>query len=160
MTIFYDNLHTFVAANQCDIETIKTQYLELLSQLTNAPLITNEDFLLKLDEISKMGEIIIAYVIDDPSYPFSSKIIASGTVIFEPKIIRGGKYVGHIEDIVVSKSYRKQGISQEILQRLMAASRRKGCYKAILDCECNVNSVYEKAGFTEKGVQMAYYLDH
>ena len=76
MTIFYDNLHTFVAANQSEIETIKTQYLELLSQLTNAPLITNEDFLLKLDEISKMGEIIIAYVIDDPSYPFSSKIIA------------------------------------------------------------------------------------
>ena len=107
-----------------------------------------------------MGEIIIAYVIDDPSYPFSSKIIASGTVIFEPKIIRGGKYVGHIEDIVVSKSYRKQGISQEILRRLMAASTRKGCYKTILDCECNVNSVYEKAGFTEKGVQMAYYLDH
>ena len=34
------------------------------------------------------------------------KIIASGTVIIEPKIIRNGMSCGHIEDIIVKKEYR------------------------------------------------------
>ena len=42
-------------------------------------------------------------------------IIASGTIIIEPKIIRGGQNVGHIEDIVVKNNFRGKGISKAIL---------------------------------------------
>jgi glucosamine-phosphate N-acetyltransferase len=85
-------------------------------------------------------------------------IIASGTIIIEPKIIRGGKSVGHIEDIVVKKEYRGNKIAQDIIEQLNGLARENNCYKIILDCAENVKKVYENYGFEEKGYQMAVYI--
>jgi uncharacterized protein involved in cysteine biosynthesis len=62
-----------------------------------------------------MGAIIVG-VTNDPSNNY--EIVASGTIIIEPKIIREGKNVGHIEDIVVAEHMRGKGVSHKILEIL------------------------------------------
>ena len=133
-------------------QNLKNQYIELLSQLTNSPIITDEEFINKINEISKIGTIIVCYI--DPK---NIKIIGSGTIIYEPKIIHGGKSVGHIEDIIVDKNYRNKGIAQNILNMLVVLAKNK-CYKVILDCKEDLLYFYSKNGFNKNGIQMAKYF--
>lgn len=138
------------------IELIKEQYLLLLSELTSTNYLETSVFKMNIERIHEMGVVIVGYIgnpIDD-----SFELIASGTIIIEPKIIREGKNVGHIEDIVVSKMVRGKGISQEILDILKKIAREKNCYKVILDCNSSVKNVYIKNGFDIKGIQMAEYF--
>uniref|UniRef100_A0A6C0D1P2 N-acetyltransferase domain-containing protein n=1 Tax=viral metagenome TaxID=1070528 RepID=A0A6C0D1P2_9ZZZZ len=133
-------------------QNIKKQYIELLSQLTNTPIITDEEFINKVNEISKIGTIIICYI---PNIDI--EIIGSGTIIYEPKIIHGGKSVGHIEDIIVDKNHRNKGIAQNILNILIELAKNK-CYKVILDCKEELTDFYSKVGFNKNGNQMAKYF--
>lgn len=138
------------------IEIIKLKYLDLLSQLTQVSIYSNETFISLVNDIFKIGSIIVCY----KNSPFSTDfdIVASGTIIIEPKIIRGGKPVGHIEDIVTSSNYRGKGLGQDILELLIQEGREKNCYKIILDCKDNLKSYYEKMDFKESGMQMALYF--
>jgi glucosamine-phosphate N-acetyltransferase len=138
------------------IEIIKLKYLDLLSQLTQVSMLDEETFVTLTKDIFKMGSIIICYKNNPLSPEFD--IVASGTIIIEPKIIRGGKPVGHIEDIVTSSSYRGKGLGQDILELLIQEGREKNCYKIILDCKDNLKGYYEKMDFKESGIQMALYF--
>lgn len=140
--------------NKYNIEDIKEEYLALLSLLTTTNNMTNNDFINKIFEISNIGNIIICYFIENEKI----NIIASGTIIFEPKIIHGGKSVGHIEDIVVHNSYRSFGIATTILNKLVSLAKDKKSYKVILDCKENLLEFYKKAGFKNNGIQMSQYL--
>ena len=157
MNIIYTNFKKFIDENIHFIEQIKHNYLELLSELTTVNIISTEHFISNINKISSMGLIYIGYIgsftLDDN--PF--KIIASGTVIIEPKIIRNGMSCGHIEDIIVKKEFRGMKISQKILDHLKNYAFTNNCYKVILDCDDSVVKVYEKNGFVIKGHQMALY---
>ena len=138
------------------IDIIKNKHLSLLSELS---IITELDTNLYLEQVKKigsMGNIFVSYIDNPLSENFD--IIASGTIIIEPKLIRGGKSVGHIEDIVVSEKYRGNGISKNILEMLKKVAREKDCYKIILDCSEEVKKVYNSSGFEEKGIQMSIYF--
>lgn len=41
-----------------------------------------------------------------------------------------------------------------VIAELLEVSRRRGCYKTILDCSQDNVGFYEKAGLSVKGVQM------
>jgi glucosamine-phosphate N-acetyltransferase len=138
------------------IEVIKLKYLDLLSQLTQVSMLDEETFITLTKDIFKMGSIIICYKNSPMTLDFD--IVASGTIIIEPKIIRGGKPVGHIEDIVTSSNYRGKGLGQDILELLIQEGREKNCYKIILDCKDNLKGYYEKMDFKESGMQMALYF--
>lgn len=138
------------------IDKIKINYLSLLSELTLSNYIENSLFLKNIERIHEFGIIIIGYIGDPLNDDFN--IISSGTIFIEPKIIREGKNVGHIEDIIVSKFYRKNGVSQTILNMLKQYARVNNCYKVILDCDDNVKNVYIKNGFQIKGLHMAEYF--
>jgi len=153
----YTQLIDLIDANPNIVENIKEQYLLLLSELSSTTYLETEIFLKNVVRISKMG-IIIVGVIHDTSNN-SIEIIASGTIIVEPKIIRGGKNVGHIEDIVVAKHMRGKDISQKILGILKLVARENNCYKVILDCDDSIKNVYVKNGLNIKGVQMAEYFN-
>ncbi len=151
----YIQLLDFVNLNPHKLEIIKNQYLLLLSKLTSTNLLENEIFRTNIERIYEMGSIVVG-IVHDSSNNF--EIVASGTIIIEPKIIRGGKNVGHIEDIVVSDHMRGQGIAQKILEMLKKIARDSNCYKVILDCDNDVKHVYIKNGFEVKGLQMAHYF--
>lgn len=151
----YINLIDLFYLNPHKIENIKDQYLLLLSKLTTTTYIETELFKNNIEKISQMGAIIVG-IIRDSSNNF--EIVASGTIIIEPKIIRNGRNVGHIEDIVVDNHMRGNGVSQAILNILKNIAREKNCYKIILDCDNDVKNVYIKNGFQIKGLQMAQYF--
>jgi len=160
MEIQYDTLYNLVQQkihHPMVLQKIKTSYLLLLAHLTKTEPLTNEHFLQQVNQIHAMGMIQIAYV-ECTEYPQYLEIIASGTLILEPKIIRGGKPVGHIEDIVVHPQYRGKGIATQILTQLTQYAQTKECYKVILDCKEDVAKVYEKAGFEKHGLQMSKYF--
>lgn len=152
----YTQLIDLIEHNLDKIETIKEQYLFLLSELSSASYIETPLFLEKINNICQIGTIIVGVISEPSSNIF--KIVASGTIIIEPKLIRECKYVGHIEDIVVSTDMRGKGISQKILDILKLIARENNCYKVILDCEDDVKNVYIKNGFHIKGIQMAEYF--
>lgn len=157
-TITYCDFIDFYFNNTLNLTKIdiKNKYLKLLGELTNVDELDNDLFETNLNKINSMGKIIIGYVLDNETNCF--EIVGSGTVIIEPKIIRGGKSVAHIEDIVVKKTYRGRKISQSILNELKEFAKLKNCYKVILDCDEQVLGVYKSNGFESKGIQMGLYF--
>ena len=156
--IQYTQLIDLLNANKNNVETIKEQYLVLLSELTSTSFIETSLFLKNIERISEIGAIIVGVIIDSSNSYIDIEIIASGSIIIEPKIIRGGKNVGHIEDIIVKKHFRGKGVSQKILDSLKLIAREKNCYKVIVDCCETLKKVYIKNGFSVKGIQMAEYF--
>ena len=154
--IAYISLKELLNTYPNSISKIKSSYLELLSELTSTEQIENSLFLENINKINDIGKIIIGYIGDPENHIF--KIIASGTIIIEPKIIWSGRNVGHIEDIIVKNTYRGKGISQVILNMLKNYAVTNNCYKVILDCTDKVKKVYLKNGFQVKGIQMAQYF--
>ena len=153
--LHYSSLNTLIKNKKSSISEINMLYTQLLSCLTQTEKLSNDFFLQKVEEISTIGEIIICYILDKKDI---INIIGTGTIIYEPKIIHGGKYVGHIEDIVVSEKHRNLGIARSILTELKKLAYQKECYKVILDCSEENRGFYEKNDFLYNGVQMAVYF--
>lgn len=154
--IQFTNLSALLNKYPKMIEKIKENYLLLLTELTDTQMIDTKLFLENVDKILQFGTIVIGYLGNPIGDDFD--IVASGTIIIEPKLIRGGRSVGHIEDIVVSKNMRGYGLCKRILTMLKDVAKRNDCYKVILDCTEDVKEVYEKCGFGVKGLQMAEYF--
>lgn len=133
-----------------NITYLKNSYISLLSNLSITSNITDIDFLKYIDDIYKNG-IIYVIVINN------SDIIATGTIFLEQKIIRNCKKVGHIEDIITHSNYRGIGLSTIVINELTTYGFNNNCYKIILDCDENIKKVYEKCGYMQKSIQMAYY---
>jgi len=76
-----------------------------------------------------------------------NQIVGATTLLIEQKFIHDGGKVGHIEDVVVSKSHQGKGIGEKIMLYALDYAKKQGCYKTILDCEDGVKPFYEKIGF-------------
>lgn len=84
------------------------------------------------------------------------KVVGYGTILIETKI-RGGK-MGHIEDIVSHKDFRKKGIGKAILDGLFEISVDHGCYKIALACMDHNVPFYEKCSYESNGLSMQRFL--
>lgn len=129
-----------------------SQYFELLSQFTEAPPVTQEQFVSQLSLIQSNPFHKIFVMIQD------DVIIGSVTVLIEPKFIRKMSSTAHIEDVVVRDSHRGKGYGKALVNHAIEYAREHGCYKAILDCSSDMVPFYEKVGLTNKGSQMAIYI--
>ena len=87
-----------------------------------------------------------------------SNIIGAITLIIEQKIIHNGQNVGHIEDLVVHEKNRNEHIGSLLLQHVITLCRQNNCYKAILNCNIDLEAFYIKKGFQKKGSQMSMYF--
>ena len=142
-----------------DRETVKNQYISLLSQLTTVEDMSVEKFEESIRKICEMGDIVVcvreAKILGSNC---EASILGTGTIIYEPKIIHGGKSVGHIEDVVTDKNHRGLKIATEIIKKLTESAKAHNCYKVILDCSADMETYYERQGFTKKGAHMAIYF--
>ena len=129
-------------------------YLNVLSGLTVVGAITKEKWTERYREISSNSCIEI-WVIHDTSI---NQIIGTATLLIEPKFIHECGTVGHIEDLVLSKSTHGTGLGKKIVTFLAEQAKIRGCYKVILDCTQQTIGFYEKCGFTVKNTQMALYF--
>lgn len=129
-----------------NIFKIKLQYLNLLSNLSETPNISNETFFNNLNKILQNGKIIIAL--------HKNKIIGTGTLFIQSKLSHSGKNIGQIEDVVVDNNYRSLGIGKNIIKNLIIESKNFNCYKIILSCNDELQKYYEKLGFKKTALLM------
>lgn len=90
-------------------------------------------------------------------------ITGSCKVILEPKLVFG-TYVCHIEDVVVNKAFRHQGIGTKMMQDIVNACANNEwsddirVYKVRLGCKNDLAKFYEKSGFERTGSDMVQYI--
>lgn len=138
---------------ELESEDYNKGYLELLETLTTVDKnhITYEIF---DNFVKKLNNDHLVYVIEH-----MGKIIATGTILIEHKLIHSCKNVGHIEDIVVLPSYKGKQLGSFIVKSLVEYAKNENCYKVILDCDDKIIQFYDKCGFVRKGSQMSLYFD-
>ena len=92
------------------------EYFNLLSQLTevNPDKITRDMFSKFIDNLHENHQIIVI--------ERDNRIVASGTLLIENKLIHGISKVCHIEDIVVDKNFRGLGLGKDLINYLTEIS--------------------------------------
>lgn len=132
---------------KCDY---KSQYFALLRQLTscNEERITKNSFDQFIDSLDSFHQI---WVLEEKE---SGKIVGTGTLYIEQKIIHDMGKVGHIEDIVIDSMCRRVGLGEKLVGHLKETGFKLGCYKIILDCSEDKKGFYQRCGFQEKGIMM------
>ncbi|AAS53881.1 AFR510Wp [Eremothecium gossypii ATCC 10895] len=101
-----------------------------------------------------MGEIL-AYnpmVITDEA----GRVVATGNIIIEAKLIHHCGLVGHIEDIAVASDQQGKRLGMLLINTLTEIGRNAGCYKIILDCDPQNADFYKKCGFSQAGLEMQH----
>ena len=88
---------------------------------------------LEFDEADPVSTHVVAFI--------DARPVATG------RISRDGR----IGRMAVLKSFRKKGIGQKILQKLIEIGHRNGLKKLYLSSQCHAIPFYEKAGFTAQG---------
>lgn len=103
--------------------------------------------------VANLGPYIHIYVL-----LVDSRIIATTTVIYEPKLIFNKCLFAHIEDVCVLKSHQKDGWGSRLLQHVLQEAKARKCYKATLVCAESTSPFYLKNGFEKRGVQCSMLL--
>lgn len=127
-------------------------YFDLLGLLTQVTKPDKEEFIKQINKI-KETNIINIFVIED-----KEKVIASITLIIEPKFIRNMRSVCHIEDFIIDSEYRKMKFGTSLCEFSKTFARENNCYKIILDCAESVSGFYIKQGFEKRSEGMSLYL--
>lgn len=130
----------------------KMGHLELYKQLTsiNPENISQTAYEQFVDELNENHMVYVLI--------HNKKIVGSGTILIERKLIRDMSKVAHIEDIVIDESCRGMGFGKLVIDHLIDVAKNKKCYKVILDCAANNQIFYEKCGLVLKGCQMCKYF--
>lgn len=128
------------------------EYFNLLSQLTevNPDKITRDMFSNFIDNLHENHQIIVI--------ERDNRIVASGTLLIENKLIHGISKVCHIEDIVVDKNFRGLGLGKDLINYLTEISIKEKCYKVILNCKESNCKFYENCGFKRNEEEMVKYF--
>jgi len=82
------------------------------------------------------------------------KIIGTVTLIIENKFIHNCGIVAHLEDLVVSNEYRRQGIGAALIEHCVKKAKKYKCYKLILNCTKELKKYYKKCGLHKSSIQM------
>ena len=146
----YFHMFKIREANEQDTTFI----LQILHQLSDCSKSNPED----------VYKILSKHFLDNSSYYHAvvtdkDKIIAFGTLLKEQKISHNCGIAAHIEDIVVDKDYRCQGIGKMLVAHLVELAKLSKAYKIILDCDPEKINFYEKCGFYLNGVAMRMDLE-
>lgn len=122
------------------------QFIKLID--TNVSIENYEKF---INNLSSTHIIIIA--------EYENKIIATGTLLIEPKLTHNICYMGHIENIFVDNEYRNRGVGKDIVQYLKNYAVKYGCYRIDLVCEEKLEKFYGNMGFTKKQLGMTMFIE-
>ena len=132
---------------ETDLENGFLESLDNLRQTSNLEQSSVRDILKKILE----NENHIIHVAE-----LNGKIVGSTTLLIEQKFIHEGRFVGHIEDVVVNKEFEGQGIGMKLVLSLLDVAKERKCYKTILNCEDKLIPFYEKIGFKQKSTEMRF----
>lgn len=125
------------------------QYLRLLAQLSDI----GDDWTCEkreavFSEIESNSAFQRIYVAVDGN----NRVLGAITLLLERKFLHGGAIAAHIEDVVVDKSARGRGLGKRLVDHTLRFSKKHNAYKVILNCEPNLQKLYQKCGFCNNGI--------
>lgn len=129
-------------------------YTELLFQLSETNVVLTKNHFEELFHKCRQQNIHIVVIEEEDSH----LVVATGTVLIEPKFLRGGTAVGHIEDIVVDRRVRGMHFASLVVRQLLRIAQSYRVYKCILDCSDENVAFYEKLDFKKENAQMCIRL--
>ncbi len=127
------------------------QFLPLIQEFRHT-VFTEDEFKETLTQINARGQIWVA--VQD------NNLIATATVLYEPKFIFNRAIYAHIEDVCVKTAYRRQHIGQRLMTHVIQEAKRNQCYKITLDCADTNIAFYESCGLERRGNQMCQLIDN
>ncbi|EGW33209.1 uncharacterized protein SPAPADRAFT_60539 [Spathaspora passalidarum NRRL Y-27907] len=125
-------------------------YCETLRGLTTVGNISSEQFEDLFNHWTSLPEIYRPHVITDTN----GKVVATGMLLVERKLIHECGLVGHIEDISVYETEQGKKLGIYLVTSLAKLAKEAGCYKVILDCSEENIGFYTKCQFKVCGVEM------
>ena len=137
-----------------EINDFKKGFIDVQHEFRECKM-NEEQFIELFNEMKKDGKYNIIVAEDNETH----EVVLSGTILIEKKFIHNGGIVGHIEDIMVKSTRRKDGLGKVLIQSLITIGKEKGCYKIILDCSDDVKPFYEKCGLYHKDNCMVIRFD-
>ncbi len=81
------------------------------------------------------------------SFCFLTAVDAGGRIVGMGRAVSDGASDAYIQDVVVLTEYRRRGIGQELIRRLVAHCRERGLEWIGLVAEPGTTPFYEKLGF-------------
>lgn len=127
-------------------------YLQLMNQLRPTNVYSYSRFEKIFNEIQKDKKHNI-FVIEEDNI-----IVGTVTIVLETKFIYEGERLGHIEDLVVDKDYRKKGLGGKLIDHCISFCKANNCRKIGLCSRSNAQEFYYKKGFDVIGNYFAKYL--
>lgn len=112
---------------------------------------SEEDFQQYIDSLPHTMEI---WVIEE-----EGALIATVTIIFEPKLIFNRCTFAHIEDVCVANEWRTKGIGSKLIRDVLALPRVQACRKVTLCCSESVSKFYIRNGFERRGIQCSLLIN-
>ncbi len=83
-------------------------------------------------------------------YEDNGGLIGTATVLKRANLTHQGRPAGYVENVVVDKSCRGQGIGQQLVKKCIEiAAKDWNCYKIILTSKPKLARFYGKSGFKE-----------
>jgi glucosamine-phosphate N-acetyltransferase len=130
------------------------KYLNFLKCYREIQEMTYEEF---LEIYSRLVKTTRIYIMKEP---LNKNIIGSISIIIEQKLINKNGKVAHIEDLIISPSYRGKGIGSKLLNYAKEIAINENCYKIILNCDENIEDFYKKNDFSKYSISMKYNIKH
>ncbi|KAI8091731.1 acyl-CoA N-acyltransferase [Thamnidium elegans] len=144
--------YTLRALRSNDYERGFLKVLEVLTEVGNH---TKQEFDEQFNYLKKHSHEYHTITITEDA---KDQVVAVGTILVERKFVHKNGLVGHIEDIAVNNNQQGKKLGLRIIQALKFIGAKRGCYKVILDCSEKNVPFYQKCGFTQKEVEMAWYV--
>ncbi|GAA5802636.1 acyl-CoA N-acyltransferase [Helicostylum pulchrum] len=144
--------YTLRALRSNDYERGFLKVLEVLTEVGNH---SRQEFDEQFNYLKKHNHQYHTITITEDA---KNQVVAVGTILVERKFVHKNGLVGHIEDIAVNGNQQGKKLGLRIIQALKYIGAKRGCYKVILDCSEKNVPFYQKCGFTQKEVEMAWYV--
>lgn len=134
-----------------EIQPVTSKDLPLLNQLYTE---IDGESPLSLSHVEQIFEQIKQY----PNYQIyiawlKGEAVGTFSLLFIPMILHDSKSA-LIDAVVVTSTYRHQGIGKAMMQEALKLSREAGCYKAMLSSNLKrtvAHQFYESLGFKQQG---------
>jgi len=126
-----------VLIRKIERKDLNDNYLDLLDELSPSSHEVNFDEEWSAFSSNKDHHVLVV--------THGNSVVGTASLLLEHKL--DGRVAGHIEDVVVSKLHRGEGLGSVLIEGLVKIGRKEGCYKILLNCSDENIPFYNKFGF-------------
>ena len=111
--------------------------------------VSRDDFNLFINKVLNEQHLILVIIHE------SGDIIGTGTLLIENKLTHNGCRMGHIENVLIDKQYRSQGLGEKLVRKLINIAKDRSCYRIDLNCNSELKNFYKLNGFKKNQISSA-----